>query len=309
MVVKPYVHRTALTSSETLSRMIGGSIWIKPENLQKTGAFKARGAINALSKLSGEERGRGVITVSAGNHGIALSYAGRAFDTSVTVVMPETAVRSKIAAIEGYGGTAALVDGKRLMESMETIRAEHGQTFIHPFDHPPVTAGQGTAGLEIIEDLPDADVVVVPVGGGGLISGIATAVKGRSPGTRVVGVEPEGSTAVLQSLKAGKPLALESFSTVADGLNAPWAGANTLAIIQRHVDEVVTVTDDQILEALVLIAERCKLLVEPAGAAAVAGLLSGKVPNIEGKQIVVVLSGGNIDRAALATYLERFPTS
>ncbi len=297
------IHRTPLLSSATLSEMSGAQVWLKAESLQKTGSFKVRGALNAVGALTEEERRRGVITVSAGNHGMALAYAARQYRAPAVVVMPMTAVTAKIAAIQGYGGRAELVDGSRMMESMEAIRAKEGYTFIHPFDHPDVVAGQGTVGLEIVEDLPDVDAVIVPVGGGGLLSGVAIAVKTLVPGARVVGVEPEGSTAVSQSLDAGRPLRLETFHTVADGLNAPWSGPITLEIIQRLVDMVTTVSDEQIIEALVLALERTKLVLEPAGAAGIAALLAGCVDDLHGRNVVIILSGGNVGREPLAQFL------
>jgi threonine dehydratase len=302
-LIAPFVHRTPLFGSATLSRLTGTTLTLKAENLQKTGAFKVRGAINALSRLDDESRRRGVIGVSAGNHGMALAYAAGLLGTRATVVMPETATRAKINAIQGYGGRTVLVDGRRLMESMEEVCRQEGQTFIHPFEHPRVIAGQGTVGLELVEDVPDVEAVIVPVGGGGLISGIATAVKARAPGALVIGVEPEGSACVSQSLSHGEPMRLESFATVADGLNAPWSGPNTLAIIRRCVDGVITVTDEEILEALAVILERTKLLVEPAGAAAVAALLRHKIPQVAGKKVLAILSGGNVDPSRLVEFV------
>jgi threonine ammonia-lyase medium form len=293
--VMPYLHRTPLLHSATLSRITGTDLWLKAENLQRTGAFKPRGGINAVLNLNADERSRGVIGVSAGNHGAALAYAGRIAGTRATVVMPQTATRSKVAAIEGYGAEVVLVDGGRLLESMEEIQRESGQVFIHPFDNPFVMAGQGTVGLEIAEDLPDVELVVVPVGGGGLISGIATALKALQPGVRLVGVEPEGSSVVSQSLAAGHPMRLERFQTVADGLNAPWSGPRSLSTIQRLVDEIVTVRDEEITAAMGLVLERTKLLAEPAGAAGVAALLGGRIPRTEGRRTVAILSGGNVD--------------
>ncbi len=301
-----YVHRTPLVSSMTFSDWTGSDLCFKVESLQKTGSFKVRGAINALTRLQTDERSRGVITVSAGNHGMAVAYAARLLNSSATVVMPTTASKNKLAAIEGYGARAILADGTMLMETMEDIRKEQGQVFIHPFDHPDVIAGQGTVGLEIVEDFPGVDLVVVPVGGGGLISGVATAVKQLNPETQVVGVEPEGSTAVSQSLAAGRPLRLSRFSTVADGLNAPWSGPNTLAIIQRLVDRVVTVSDDEIAGAMITLAQRTKFLVEPAGAAAVAALLLGKVPGVKGKKVVAILSGGNVDNEVVGRLFSQY---
>jgi threonine dehydratase len=293
--IRPHVHRTPLLHSATLSALTGTNLWLKAENLQKTGSFKPRGGINAALQLTPQECTRGVIGVSAGNYAAALAFGARMAGTRATLVMPETAPRSKVAATRGYGAEVVLVDGHRLMESMEEIQRGEGQIFIHPFDHPQVIAGHGTIGLEIAEDLPDVEVVVVPVGGGGLISGIATALKALIPSVVLVGVEPEGSDVVSQSLAAGRPIRLERFQTVADGLNAPWSAPTSFAIIQRLVDEVVAVSDEEIVRALALILERTKLLVEPAGAAAVAALLAGRVPQAPGKRTVAILSGGNVD--------------
>jgi len=297
--IRPHVHRTPLLHSATLSERSGADLWLKAENLQKTGSFKPRGGISAALQLSPEERSRGVISISAGNHAAALAFAARMAGTHATLVMPETASLSKIAATRGYGAEVVLVDGRRLMESMEEIQREHGQTFIHPFDHPQVIAGQGTVGLEIFDDLPDVDVVVVPVGGGGLISGIAVALKTLKPGIVVIGVEPEGSSVVSQSLAAGHTIKLERFATIADGLNAPFSAPTSFALVQRLVDEMVIVSDEEIANALALILERTKLLVESAGAAAVAALVAGRVPAATGKTAVAVLSGGNVDLALL----------
>lgn len=301
--IRPHVHRTSLCHSATLSERSGTDLRLKTENLQKTGSFKPRGGINATLQLAPEERSRGVISISAGNHAAALAFAARMAGTRATLVMPETAPLSKIAATRGYGGEVVLVDGRRLMESMEAIQRERGQVFIHPFDHPHVIAGQGTVGLEIVDDLPEVDIVVVPVGGGGLISGVAIVLKTLKPGVTVIGVEPEGSSAVSQSLAAGRPIRLEQFATIADGLNAPFSAPTSFAIVQRLVDEIVTVSDEEIARALVLILERTKLLVEPAGAAAVAALIVGRIPRAAGKTTVAVLSGGNVDPARLTSLI------
>src|SRR5579864_5551121 len=298
--IRPHIHRTPLLHSATLSEMTGADLWLKAENLQKTGAFKVRGAVNAALQLTPEECARGVIGMSAGNYAAALAFGARIAGTNATIVMPETATRSKIAATQGYGGKVVLVDGRRLKESMEAIREEEGQTFIHPFDHPHVIAGHGSIGFELIEDLPEVEVVVAGVGGGGLISGIVTALKALKPNVTVIGVEPEGSDAVSQSLAAGEPLSLERFQTVADGLNAPWAAPTSFAIIQRLVDEVITISDEEIVRGMAMILERTKLLAEPAGAAAVGALLAGRVPRALGKRTVAILSGGNVDLSRLA---------
>lgn len=298
-----HVHRTPLLHSSTLSGMTGSDLWLKAENLQRTGAYKVRGGLTAALSLTDAERRAGLIAVSAGNHAAAVAYGARMAGTRATLVMPEGAVQAKIDTVGGYGGDVVLVDPHGLMESMEEIRSRSGATFIHPFDHPAMVAGAGTVGLEILEDLKDVEVMVVPVGGGGLISGIVTAVKAIRPSVRVYGVEPEGSTAVGQSLEAGHPLRLQQFASIADGLNAPWSGPLTLGIIRRFVDGMVTVSDDAIARATVLIVQRMKLLTEPAGAAGVAALLEGVIPDTAGRRVVTILSGGNIDVARLAEFV------
>ena len=302
-VVRDRIIHTPLLPASRLDVSDGISLWLKAETLQNIGVFKVRGALNAVGRLTPEQLGKGVVTVSAGNHGIALSYAASALGSQATVVMPDTAAQTKIDIIRRFGGRPVLVDGTKLLDNMEQIRTREGSTFIHPFDHPDVIAGQGTVGLEILDDMPDVDAVIVPVGGGGLISGIALAVKARRPQTIVIGVEPEGSAVVSKSLKAGSPVALDAFATVADGLNAPWAGPISFGIIQALVDEVITVPDGEIVSAMVTILERSKILVEPAGAAAVAGILSGHLPSLAGKKVVAILSGGNVDLSKLRSYL------
>jgi threonine dehydratase len=298
------VHRTPIYGSETLSHMTGTRLHLKAENLQKTGSFKVRGAINACRHLSHQERERGVIGVSAGNHAAALAYGARIAGTRATVVMPDHAQRVKIAAVEGYGGRPVLVDGKRLLENMREIQEREGSTLIHPFDNAHMIAGAGTVALEIIEDVDgQVDAIVVPVGGGGLLSGVATVVKALAPTVSLIGVEPEGSNVVSQSLAAGRPLRLEHFETIADGLNAPWSAQLSLEIIRKVVDDIVTVSDHEIAGAMRLILERTKLVVEPAGAAALAALLAGVTRGLEGKRVVVILSGGNVDVSRIGQLL------
>lgn len=297
--VRTHTHRTPMLTSASLSGMTGSTVFLKAENLQKTGSFKARGGTNAVLSLSTEEKDRGVIVVSAGNHGAGVAYGARLAGVRATVVMPETAVLSKIAAVKGYGAQVRLVDPMRLMESMEVIQRDEGQIFIHPFDNPFVIAGQGTVGLELLEQVPDVEVVVVPVGGGGLLSGIAAFIKRIKPSVALIGVEPSGSNVVSQSLAAKRPLRLERFHSIADGLNAPWSGPNSLSLIQELVDDVIVVDDETIRTAMSIVLERAKLLVEPAGAAAVAALLQRAVPRVEGRRVVAILSGGNVDLSRL----------
>ncbi len=293
------VHRTPTLSARSLGEMAGVRLVLKAELLQKTGSFKVRGVLNKLLAMDPAERARGLVSLSAGNHAAALAWGASAVGTRAAIVMPATAVQSKIDATRGYGGEVVLTDGN-LLDTCLALQKERGLTLVHPFDDPLVMAGQGTIGLEILEDVPDVDLVVVPVGGGGLLSGIATAVKARRPETRVVGVEPTGADIVFRSLKAGKPLRLEGRpNTVADGLAAPFAGEHTQAQIRRDVDEVVLVEDDAIVRALKLIMERAKLVAEPAGAAAFAALLAGAVKPDRGALVACVVSGGNVDPALL----------
>lgn len=303
-VVASHVHRTPLLSSRSLGERIGAVAHLKAENLQRTGSFKVRGATNALAALSNEQRRAGIVTMSAGNHAQAVAYAARALGLAVIVAMPETAPATKVTATRGYGAEVRFApDSTALMPIVDELRRERAMHFLHPFDDDAVIAGQGTVGLEIVDDLPEVDLVVVPVGGGGLISGIAVAVRGRLPGARVVGVQPEGAQAMRRALAAGKPVRLERIDTIADGCSAPFAGERTLAIVQRLVEDVVLVTDDEIREALRFIAGRARLLVEPAGAAAVAALLAGRVRVRSGERVVAVLSGGNVDLSRAAEYL------
>lgn len=298
------VHRTPLAFSRTFSELLGEHLYLKQECLQKTGSFKPRGALNKLRQLTPEERQRGVITVSAGNHAQSLAYGARISHVRATVVMPANASQGKAEAARAYGAEVVLHgDVKAAFARCLDLQRERGLTLVHPFDDPAIIAGQGTVGLEILEDLPDADLVIVGIGGGGLISGIATAIKEQRPRCRVVGVEPEGAAAMARSLEARRVVRLETVDTIADGLGAPFAGELTLAHVQRYVDDVVLVSDEEIVKAVRLLLERCKLLVEPAGAAALAALLSGKVTPPPGGRTVAVLSGGNIDLPRLKSIL------
>jgi len=295
------IHRTPLLQSSTLGRMTGTDLWLKAENLQRTGAFKARGALNAVRLLDPEQRARGLVTMSTGNHGQGLAWAAAQEGLRCVVFMPEHAVPTKVEAIRGYGAeTRFAATMEQLHETMETFRAENGMHFVHPFADEAVIAGQGTVALEILEDLPDVEAVVVGAGGGGILAGTAVAVKSLRPEARVVGVEPAGAAAISRSLAAGRPVVLERVDTVADGLAAPFAAALNQSIIEQLVDDVVVLSDEQIVEAMGLILERTKLLVEPAGAAGVAALLAGIAGVPAGARTVAILTGGNVDRAKLA---------
>lgn len=294
--IAPFVHRTPIFESATLSRLTEMRLGLKAENLQRTGAFKARGALNAILQLTPDQRERGVITLSAGNHGQGLAYAAQLAGVRCVVFMPEQAVPTKVAAVKGYGAEA------RFAPSMETVfalmdeyRDVHGLHYVHPFGDPHIIAGQGTVGLEIVRDVPDVETIIVCVGGGGLLAGIAVAAKSLNPLIRVIGVEPEGAPVVTRSLAAGFPVTIEKITTIADGLSAPFAAPTSQRLIERYVDDVVLVTDEEIMDALRLILERTKLLVEPAGAAAVAALLARRAEIASGSRAIATLSGGNVD--------------
>ena len=294
------VHRTPTVSSRSLSERVGRPVLLKCENLQKTGSFKVRGALNRILTLDDPARERGVVTISAGNHAQAVAWAAARIGVSATVVMPAHASPAKARASEGYG--AEVILHGTVFEAFDLsleLAESRGLTFLHAFDDPLIVAGQGTLGLEVMEDVPDAATVVVPIGGGGLISGVALAVANHSPTVRVFGVEPHGACAMRQSLDKGEAVHLDSVDTVADGLGAPMAGELNFEIVRRYVEDVVLVSDAEIQEAMAFILERTKLLAEPAGAAAVAALLAGRIPLAEGP-VVAVLSGGNVD-------LERLP--
>ena len=292
------LHRTPVFSSATL----GPRVFLKAELFQRTGSFKPRGVLNSLSRLSEEERRRGVIAASAGNHAQALAYGAALEGIDALLVMWKTASPAKIAATRGYGAQIDLEsEGPSVVfDRLDELRSETGRTLIHPFDSEHTIAGQGTVGLEIAEAVPEVDVVVVPVGGGGLISGIATAL----PDVRVVGVEPAVSDALSAGLKAGEPVPVDARS-IADGLNAPFAGALPLRIVQERGIEVVLVEEGELEAAMRLLYGRAKLACEPAGAAAVAALAAGKIRREEGETIVCVVSGGNVAAETAAAILAR----
>ena len=286
------IHRTPTFSSRTLGEMVGVLLWLKAELFQKTGSFKVRGVFNKVLSLSPEERARGFVACSAGNHAAALAYAAQAAGVRAAIVMPETAVPAKIEATRGYGGEVILTSGN-VLEVAREVEKSRGMTFVHPFDDLAIIAGHATLGLEILEDVANVDVVIVPIGGGGLASGVAAAIKLASPAARVIGVEPMTADVVTQSLAKGEPLHIPYPKTIADGLAAPFTGAHNLRHIRAFVDEVVRVSDDDILRAQRLVIERSKLATEPSGAAPFAALLAkaAKVP--DGARVVCIVSGGN----------------
>jgi threonine dehydratase len=301
----PYIYRTPLLTSRALGERIGATAYLKAENLQRTGSFKPRGIVNAIRSLSPEQRAKGIVTMSAGNAAQAVAYAASTIGARATVAMPESAPKTKVEATRGYGAEIAFAhDMTSLRALVAKLQEESGAYFVHPYDDEAVIAGHGTLALEVLEDLPDADLFVVGIGGGGLISGIATAVAAKRPSARIVGVEPEGAPTMRRALDAGKPVALERTQTIADGLAGPIAGERTLPIVQRLVADVVLVSDDVIAEGVRFLGARARLVVEPAGAAAVGALLAGKVKARPGERVVAVLSGGNVDAARLAEILK-----
>lgn len=291
------VHRTPLLSAAALGASAGARLLLKCESFQKTGSFKPRGALNKVLSLTPEERARGLVTVSAGNHAQALAWAARIAGAACTVVMPSGAPASKIDATRGYGAEIVLHDDRAtLFEKLAEVRDSRGLTFVHPFDDPEIVAGAGTTGLEILEDAPHADVLLVPVGGGGLIAGIASAVKQIQPSVAVVGVELEEGPGLAPALAAGRPVTVtRPWQTIADGMTPPFVGALPLEIAKEAVDDVVAVSEGAIVEAMRLLMTRAKLYVEGAGAAATAALLDGKVRVAPGSRVVAVVSGGNVD--------------
>ena len=299
--ISGHVHLTPLLPATRIGAPRGVSLSLKCESLQKTGSFKVRGALNALMMLEHDQRSRGVITVSAGNHAQAVAYAGAMTGAKTTVVMPLSAQRTKVEASRGYGAEVVL-HGTSSIEAFAHARElerERGLVFVHPFDDVPVAAGAGTLAFEILE-ASEVDVLVVSIGGGGLISGVATVARARSPRTRIVGVEPIGAAVIRKSLDAGKPVKLDRIDTIADGLSAPMAGELTFPTIQKLVDDVVLVSDDEIRAAMRELLTSAKLVAEPAAAAAVAAVMQGRVGAKKGDRVVAVLSGGNVDLSRLA---------
>ncbi|WP_178915602.1 threonine ammonia-lyase [Natronomonas gomsonensis] len=298
--------QTPLEQSNTFSKRTGADIHLKLENFQRTGSFKIRGATNKIAQLSDAEREAGVVTASAGNHAQGVALAATRAGVDSVIVMPEYAPISKINATESYGAEVVLhgIDYDTAAERAHEIEREEGRTYVHAFDDPAVMAGQGTIGLEIVEQCPDVDTVVVPIGGGGLISGIATAVKAKTD-ARVIGVQAEGASSVAESLQKGHRIERESVDTIADGIATRTVGELTFEVIKERVDEVVTVTDAEIANTLTSLLERSKTLVEGAGAVPLAAVVEERFEYEEGETIVPALCGGNIDLNVLTTVITR----
>ena len=299
-------HRTPLERSGTFSDMTGAEVYLKLELFQRTGAFKIRGATNRIATLSAAQREAGVVAASAGNHAQGVALAATREGVEATIVMPENAPVAKVHATEGYGAEVVLAgENYDAAEARaHELEAQQGYTYVHAFDDPEVMAGQGTIGMEIAEDLPEVDTVVVPIGGGGLISGVATAIEARTD-ARVIGVQAEGAATVPQSLDAGEVLSREAVDTIADGIATRRVSERTFEVISERVAEVLTVSDPEIAVAITTLLERQKLLAEGAGAVPLAALLEGKFEYDPGERIALALCGGNIDLNVLTTVVTR----
>lgn len=305
--VRDRVIRTPLVFSPTFSEMTGASVFLKLECMQKGGSFKVRGAMNRVLARRAEIGAAGVIAASAGNHAQGVAIAASLAGVPATIVMPEWVSIAKEEAARGYGARVIL-SGASLADSIATARdlaVRDGMTFIHPYDDDAVIAGQGTIGLEICEDLPDVDTVLVPVGGGGLIAGIALAVKTTRPGARVIGVQAAACPSAIKALMAGSPVPVPEEYTVADGIRVRQTGERTFPLVRDYVDEVVTVTEEAVMDAMLELLERKKVVAEGAGAVGLAALLTGTVPVAPGSRVAVVISGGNVDSALLERVIRR----
>jgi threonine dehydratase len=303
--IAPHVHRTPLLSSRTLGERAGVALHLKCELFQKTGSFKPRGALNRVLCLSDAERARGLVTVSAGNHAAAVAWVAQVVGAPCAVVMPSDAPRAKIDAVKGYGAEVIAHDDRdTLFDRLEQEQAKRGATFIHPFDHPDGLAGAGTVGLEILEQLPAVEWVLVPAGGGGLMGGVASAIKAVAPQVRVVAVELEAGPGFGPALAAGKPVPVSRpHGTLADGLTPPFVGKLPLEIAKTCVDQIVVVSEEEIRSAMRWLFARAKLVAEGAGAAATAALLAQRVRPPRGARVVSIVSGGNVDPARMADVL------
>jgi threonine dehydratase len=293
--IKGVAHRTPVLRSRTLDALVGAEVFLKCENFQRVGAFKFRGAYNAASRLAPEQLSKGIAAYSSGNHAQAVALAARELGTTAVILMPEDTPRSKMDATAGYGAEIVTYDrytGDRVAIG-EALAADRGLALIPPYEHPHVIAGQGTAALELLEEAGDLDALIVPVGGGGLIAGSATAAKGLDPGIRVIGIEPEAGDDTKRSLEAGRRVSIPVPRTIADGQAADIPGELTFSINRRLVDEIALVTDDQIREAMRLAFERLKIVIEPSGATPLAALLAGRIDPVPSR-IGVIVSGGNI---------------
>lgn len=303
-IVKQVTQETKLVYSEYLSEQTGNKVYLKPENMQRTGAYKVRGAYYKISTLSDEEREKGLITASAGNHAQGVAYAAKHFGVKATIVMPTTTPLIKVNRTKGYGAEVVLhgdVYDEACAKAYE-LAEEHEYTFIHPFDDPAVATGQGTIAMEIFKELPLVDYILVPIGGGGLATGVSTLAKLLNPKIKVIGVEPEGASCMKASLEAGKVVTLPMVNTIADGTAVKTPGNNIFAYIQQNLDDIITVKDDELIVAFLDLVENHKMIVENSGLLTVAAL---KHLNVEDKKVVSILSGGNMDVITMSSVVQK----
>lgn len=298
------IEKTKLIHSTVFSEESGNDIYIKPENLQKTGSFKIRGAYNRIAKLTEEEKSRGVIAASAGNHAQGVAFGAQKLGIKATIVMPKHTPLIKVEATKKYGAEVILHGDvyDDAYNKAKELQAEHGYTFVHPFDDEDVIEGQGTIALEVLEELPDAEIILVPIGGGGLISGVAVAAKMKNPQIKIIGVEPEGAASAVAALKNDEVVELSEAITIADGTAVKRIGDTTFDYIKKYVDEIVTVSDYELMEAFLLLVEKHKIVAENSGILSIAGL---KKLNVKGKKIISILSGGNIDVLTISSMINK----
>ena len=300
--IKPYVKRTTLEHSETLSNYLGTNVFVKYELFQKTGSFKVRGGFNKLLSLSAEERKKGVVAISGGNHAQAVAYASHILDVDAVILMPQSTPQNYIAATRNYGATVDLQPN--IQDAFKKIKdyESDGRIFIHPFDDPLVMAGQGTVGLEIMEDLPDVSDLIISIGGGGFVGGVSTAVKAIKPGVKIWGVETIGADAMSLALEAGHPVELPAITSIAKTLGAPSVSARTLALAQKNLEEVIVVSDNEAMQALKFILERLKVLTEPAASCTLTAVSRLKDKFTKDSNVVLILCGGNLSVEDLCKY-------
>ncbi|MDK2878509.1 MAG: threonine dehydratase [Thermoanaerobacteraceae bacterium] len=305
-ILKSVVYKTGVVHNTTFSEMSGNSVYLKMENLQKTGSFKLRGAFNKIAHLTDEEKRHGVIASSAGNHAQGVAMGATFYGIKSTIVMPKHAPLSKISATKSYGADVLLYGNvyDEAYAEARRLQKETGATFIHPFNDPQVIAGQGTIGLEILEDLPDADAIVVPIGGGGLISGVSIAAKSIKPGIKIIGVQSKNMPSMAESVENKKITTVDGTPTIADGIAVKTPGELTFSIIQKYVDNIITVDEDEIANAILLLLERAKVIAEGAGAVPVAAILN-RMEDFRDKKIVALVSGGNIDVNILSRIIDK----
>ncbi|MDE6597563.1 MAG: threonine ammonia-lyase [Clostridia bacterium] len=306
-VLKDAIRQTDVIHSPVLSKECGCEVYLKTENLQLTGSFKVRGAYFKISQLNEDEKKKGVIACSAGNHAQGVALASKKFGIKAKICMPDGAPLSKVEATKSYGAEVILVPGvyDDAHNEAERLKEKYGYTFIHPFDDEDVIAGQATVGLEILNQLENVGAIVVPVGGGGLVSGVAFAVKSLNPSIKVYGVQSAGAPSMANSVRDGKIETLPSVSTIADGIAVKEPGANTFDLCNKYVDGIVTVSDDQVSAAILALIEKQKMIAEGAGAVALAAVMFDKIPDIKGKKVVCLVSGGNIDVTILSRVINR----